>query len=203
MCLALVLLTLIAIDIGRGSSLAAASEIPSFDRVRVLDAPRSFSDVELVDQNGESALLTDLHGRVAFVFFGFTNCPDVCPLAMVRFRQLYSSGLVDTDKVAFVMISVDGQRDTPQALKSFLAEYSSDFIGLTGDPAAVRPIAKQFSAYFFKGNESDGNYTVSHSPQAFVVDPSGRVRAELYSASTEAMAGVANALLVEHATASN
>jgi cytochrome oxidase Cu insertion factor (SCO1/SenC/PrrC family) len=82
-------------------------------------------------------------------------------------------------------------------MNKFLATYSSDFIGLTGDPREVKPIAKQFSVAFFKGNESPDIYQVSHSPQAFVLDRSGQLRAELYSASTEAMAGVANALLDE------
>lgn len=173
----------------------AESEIPSFDRVRVLAKPRPIADAELTDQDGKPFKISDLHGRVVFVFFGFTHCPDVCQMAMNNFRQLQLSGLVDTDETAFVLISVDGERDTPEAMKKFLATYSSDFIGLTGDPLAVKPIAKQFSVAFFKGNESPDKYQVSHSPQAFVLDRSGQLRAELYSASTEAMAGVANALL--------
>ena len=84
-----------------------------------------------------------------------------------------------------------------EVLKQFLGTYFPDFIGLTGDPQEVRSIAKQFSVAFFKENESHDRYQVSHSPQAFVLDRSGQLRAELYSASTEAMAGVANALLGE------
>ena len=177
--------------------LHAESEIPSFDRVRVLQKPRLIADAELTDQDGKPFRISDLHGRVAFVFFGFTHCPDVCPMAMNNFRQLERSGLVNNEQIAFVLISVDGERDTPEALTKFLATYSSDFIGLTGDPREVKPIAKQFSVAFFKGNESPDKYQVSHSPQAFVLDRSGQLRAELYSASTEAMAGVANALLDE------
>jgi len=176
-------------------NLHAENEIPSFDRVRVLAKPRLIADAELTDQTGKPFKLSDLHGRVAFVFFGFTHCPDVCPLAMNNFRQLERSGLVDNEQIAFVLISVDGERDTPEVLNKFLATYSSEFIGLTGDPSDVKPIAKQFSVAFFKGNESPDKYQVSHSPQAFVLDRSGQLRAELYSASTEAMAGVANALL--------
>jgi protein SCO1/2 len=178
----------------------AESEIPSFDRVRVLQKPRLIADAELTDQDGKPFKISDLQGRVAFVFFGFTHCPDVCPMAMNSFRQLERSGLVDNEQTAYVLISVDGERDTPEAMTKFLATYSPDFIGLTGDPRDVKPIAKQFSVAFFKGNESPDKYQVSHSPQAFVLDRSGQLRAELYSASTEAMAGVANVLLEESFT---
>jgi cytochrome oxidase Cu insertion factor (SCO1/SenC/PrrC family) len=75
----------------------AESEIPSFDRVRVLQKPRLIADAELTDQDGKPFRISDLHGRVAFVFFGFTHCPDVCPMAMNNFRQLESSGLVDNE----------------------------------------------------------------------------------------------------------
>jgi len=179
-----------------GQSIADTT-LPSFDRVRVLEKARSISDAELVDQDGKPLKLSELKGRVVFVFFGFTNCPDVCPLAMEKFRQLRRSGLVDVAEVAFVLISVDGDRDSPAVLKSYLADYSPDFIGLTGSTASVKPIAKQFSVSFYKGNESADGYTVSHSPQAFLLDKSGQLRAELYSASVEAMAGIANALYSE------
>ena len=178
---------------------AANADIPAYDRVRVLETPKPIGDTALTDHHGASFKLTDLRGKVAFVLFGFTNCPDACPLSMERLRELQHSGLLADDDVAFVMISVDGERDTPAAMKAFLAKYSSEFIGLTAEPSRVTPIAAQFSAMFFKGarNPHDGHYDVAHSPQIFVLDPAGRVRAEVYSASLEAMAGVAGALLRE------
>jgi len=93
------------------------------------------------------------------------------------------------------MISVDGERDTPEVLKAYLARYSPRFIGLTGTRDKVKPIAAEFSAAFFKG--SGDNYSVSHSPQVFVMDKAGRLRAEFYNASIEAMTDVALALLDE------
>ena len=181
----------------------ASADIPSYDRVRVLEAPRLIADAVLTDQNGASFKLTDLRGEIAFVLFGFTNCPDACPLSMERLRELNHSGLVAANDVAYVMISVDGERDTPAAMKAFLAKYSSEFIGLTADPNLVQPIAQQFSAMFFKGSRHahDGGYEVAHSPQIFVLDRKGRVRAEVYGASVEAMAGVAHALLDEEEAA--
>ena len=179
--------------------LPANAEIPAYDRVRVLETPKPIHSAELTDQDGAPFELSDLQGKVAFVLFGFTNCPDACPMSMQRLRELQHSALLADDHVAYVMISVDGERDTPAAVKAFLAKYSSELIGLTAEPSRVAPIAAQFSAMFFKGsrNPHDGHYDVAHSPQIFVLDPAGRVRAEVYSASLEAMAGVAGALLRE------
>src|SRR6185295_6402051 len=118
---------------------------------------------------------------------------------MERLRELRESGAIPRGvKVKYVLISVDGDRDTPAALKAFLAKYSPDFIGLTASPVTVKPIAARFSASFFAGaHDHADHYTVAHSPQIFVVDPAGNVRAEVYGASLDAMADVARALAAE------
>jgi protein SCO1/2 len=177
----------------------ASAELPAFDRVRVLATPKPIDDATLTDQTGADFRLASLRGRVTFVLFGYTNCPDVCPLSMERLRELHSSGRLDGAAVSYVLISVDGERDTPAALTAFLAKYSAEFTGLTADPTLVKPIAAQFSAAFFKGTHTghDGHYDVAHSPQIFVIDPAGNLRAELYGASLEAMSSVARALLAE------
>jgi protein SCO1/2 len=179
-------------------TVAARAEIPSFDRVRVLSAPRAIADAELTDQYGDLFRLAALRGKVTFVLFGFTSCPDVCPLAMERLRELHDAKTLESAHVAYVMISVDGERDTPAAMKEFLAKYSRAFVGLTAPPAKVKPIAEQFSAAFFKGaHDHRGHYDVAHSPQIFVLDTNAQLRAELYGASIEAMTGVAEALVAE------
>ncbi len=101
--------------------------------------------------------------------------------------------------MAYVIITVDGERDTPEVMREYLQKVSPDFIGLTGDSAAIKPIAADFRASFYKeGSGSDNdNYDVTHSTQMFMLDPAGRVRAEMYGASVEAMSGVALALLKE------
>jgi len=177
---------------------ALAGEIPRYDRVRTLDAPVNIGDAALTDYNGKAFKLSALRGRVAFIFFGFTHCPDVCPVTLEKFRQLRASDGIDVERTAFVMISVDGERDTPPVMKEFLAQFSDDFIGLTAPPAEVKKLAGQFSAAFFKRrNGAQGEYTLSHSPQVFVVDPTGQLRAELYAAPIDAMGGIAAALLSE------
>jgi protein SCO1 len=175
-----------------------AAALPSFDRVRVLESPRVIEDAALTDQNGAEFRISQLKGRVALVLFGYTNCPDVCPIAMENLRQLRESGRVDPARVAFVMISVDGERDTPEVMKAYVESFSPDFIGLTAAPAEVKPLAKQFSAMFFMGgHDAAGHYTVAHTPQVFVLDPDGQLRAEFYSPSVEAMSGLVDALLEE------
>ena len=192
-------LLLLALGIQLDPLSTAAAALPSYDRVRVLQTARSITDAELIDQDGKSFKLSQLNGSVTFVFFGFTNCPDVCPMTMRLFQQLHESGKVESGKVQFVLLSVDGERDSPDVLNAYLKQFPADIIGLTGDPAAVKTIAKEFSASFYKGNSSaDGEgYSMMHSPQAFLLDQNGSLRAELYSPAIEAMAGLANALLDE------
>ncbi len=176
--------------------LADAGALPQYERTRVLDEGRPISDAQLTDQHGGAFSLSELEGRVAFVFFGFTNCPDVCPMTMGKFRQLQDAGTLDAEDVAFVLISVDGERDTPSAMKEFLDNFSPDFVGLTAEPVKVKKIAKEFRASFFKGSsEKDGSYSIAHSPQVFVLDAEGQLRAEMYDPPVDAMEGLARALL--------
>lgn len=185
-------------------SVVEAGTLPEYDRVRILSAGPHISDAELTDHNGQPFQLSSLQGRVTLLLFGFAFCPDVCPMGMEKMRRLSSSGRVDSEKITYVMISVDGERDTPAAMKAYVQGFSSDFIGLTGEPAKVKKIAKNFSVAFFKGSVTGegGEYSVSHSPQIFAIDRQGRLRAEFYSASIEAMAGVTQALLDEAETVS-
>ncbi len=89
---------------------AADLELPSYDRVRVLPSPRNITDAELLDQDGRPFKLSELQGQVALILFGFTHCPDVCPAALSSLRQLEMSGGSELADVAYVMISVDGDR---------------------------------------------------------------------------------------------
>jgi len=174
------------------------ADVPRLDRVRVVETPRAIADAELTNEEGRTVRLQELRGRVAFVLFGFTNCADVCPLAMERLGLLRDSGSLNAADVAYVMISVDGERDTPAAMKAFLARYPEEFIGLTAASNRVAPIAEQFSAAFYQGAHSaHGQYDVAHSPQIFVLDAAGKLRAELYGASIESMTAVALGLLSE------
>jgi protein SCO1 len=186
--------------VATAGSLAEANDasLSSFERVMVPPAPKPIADFELTDQDGRNFRFSSLRGAPALMIFGFVHCPDICPTSLERLRLLKQSN-PELKKVPVVMISVDAERDSAAALKGYLQHFSGEFIGLTGDPQHIRQIAAQFSAAFFKGavNTTSGEYTVSHSGQVYAIDKAGNLRAELYDASLEAMAGVTKALLAE------
>jgi protein SCO1/2 len=177
---------------------ADAETLPSLDRVYVNPTPAPIADFTLTDQHGKPRAFSSLRGEPALVFFGFTHCAQVCPDAMTRLKALHEARDGALKRARVVLISVDGDRDTPAALKSFLGPLSRDFIGLTGDPAVTAKIAAQFSAVFFKEPAGkDGNYNVMHSTQVFAVDRHGRLRASFVSAPIENMATITALLLAE------
>ena len=168
---------------------AAAADftpLPQLERVMVT-APKPIADFELTGEDGKPFRLSSLQGQPALVFFGFAHCPDVCPAAMQKLMVLRKSDPKAFADVHVVMISVDGDRDTPASMRAFLDQFSPDFIGLVGVPAEVRTIAAGFAATFFKDppKDSSGAYLVQHTSRVYALDRKGRLRAELYDASVE------------------
>ena len=182
-------------------AIAAAGEraaLPALDRVYVNPAPAAVADFTLTDQSGKPRSFSSLKGEPALVFFGFTHCPNVCPTALGRLKLLHEARGGALKDARIVFISVDGERDTPARLESWLAPLAPDFIGLTGDPKATATIAARFAAVFFKEPPGkDGNYNVMHSTQVFAVDKAGRLRATFADASIEDMATITAILLAE------
>jgi protein SCO1/2 len=177
---------------------APPATLPPLERVYLNPAPTPLADFTLTDQSGKPRAFSSLRGEPVLVFFGFTHCPNVCPTALGRLKMLHESQGGKLKGARVVLISVDGERDTPARLKSYLAPLSSDFIGLTGDPKLTSRIAAQFAAVFFKEPAGkDGNYNVMHSTQVFAVDKAGRLRASFADASIEDMAKVTALLLAE------
>jgi protein SCO1/2 len=184
-----------------GIGCAAAADftpLPQLERVMVT-APKPVADFELTGEDGKPFRLSSLQGQPALVFFGFAHCPDVCPVAMQKLMVLRKSDPKAFGDVHVVMISVDGDRDTPASMRTFLDPFSPDFIGLTGAPADVRGIAARFSATFFKDppKDSSGAYLIQHTSRVYALDRRGRLRAELYDASVESTGTVLRALLSE------
>jgi protein SCO1/2 len=183
------------------SAIAAAGEraaLPALDRVYVNPAPAPVADFTLIDQYGKPRGFSSLKGEPVLVFFGFTHCPNVCPTALGRLKLLHEARDGALKDARVVLISVDGDRDTPARLKTYLAPLSPDFVGLTGDPRATAQIAARFAAVFFKEPAGkDGNYNVMHSTQVFAVDKAGRLRASFADASIEDMATITALLLAE------
>ena len=180
------------------SAAADFTPLPQIERVMVT-APRQLKDFQLTAQDGKAFRLSTLQGQPALVFFGFAHCADVCPAALQKLMTLKKAAPKELRNVRIVMISVDGERDTPQVMRDYLASFSPDFIGLTGPAADVREIAAQFSATFFRNQPKNtgGDYTIEHTSRVFALDRKGRLRAELYDASVEATGQVVHSLLVE------
>ena len=176
---------------------ATPKPLPAFDRVMTMSSPRSVGDLELTDHNGARFALSDLAGAPALVFFGFTNCPDACPTTLQKLALLKSSRAKELAGVRVAFITVDGERDTPEVMQSYLKRFSADFVGLTAKSEQVRALALRFSAPFFKDPPKDGAYIVQHSTRVYALDKQGRLRAELFDASAEATVGIARALLAE------
>src|SRR5262245_31897890 len=165
----------------------ASAPLPTYDRVLQRTPPRPIEDFTLTDQDGRAFHFSSLRGQPVLVFFGFAHCPDVCPAALAKLQMLKASHR-ELANLAVVMVSVDADRDTPAALKAYLANFKSGFTGLTGDPATIREIAQRFSAPYFKGQaRPSGDYLVQHTSQVYVVDKNGNLRAEFYDASLDAM----------------
>jgi protein SCO1 len=183
-------------------STASASEppaaLPALDRVYVNPEPALIADFTLTDHTGKARSFSSLRGEPALVFFGFTHCANVCPATLARLKSLHAARGGALKRARIVLVSIDGERDTPAALKAYLEPLSRDFIGLTGDPGATSKIAAQFAAVFFKEPPGkDGSYNVMHSTQVFAVDKAGRLRASFVDASIEDMATITDLLLRE------
>jgi len=177
---------------------AAPTSLPALDRVYVNPDPAPIADFTLTDQDGESLAFSSLRGQPALVFFGFTHCPSICPETLARLKSLHASRDGALKPARVVLVSVDGDRDTPERLKTYLAALSPEFIGLTGDPKTTAKIAARFAAVFFKEPAAkDGSYNVMHSTQVFAVDKAGRLRATFVDASIEDMATITDLLLKE------
>jgi len=153
----------------------------------------------LPDLNGQPRTLGDFKGKVTVVFFGYTQCPDVCPTTMTELAQVKKSLGADSDKLQAVFVTIDPERDTPEILKSYMASFDPSFIALRGTLAQTEATAKEFKVYFAKvPGKTEGSYTMDHSAGAFILDPKGNVRVfERYGAGAEGLTADVKALLAK------
>jgi len=128
----------------------------------------------LTDQNGSAVTDEDLKGRPFLVFFGFTNCPDICPTTLFEVSEIFRKLGPDADRVGALFITVDPERDTPAALKDYLSSFDPHLSGLTGDPVAVAAVAKAYRVYFKKVPLDQGGYTMDHTAIVYLMDKQGR-----------------------------
>ena len=184
-------------DTSPSAASAGAQERPP-ERTLLATPPKALNDFELTSHTGKPARLSKLKGAPVLVFFGFTHCPQVCPAALTELRQLESKHKAELGPTRIVIVSVDGERDTPEAMQTWLKPLSPNFIGLTGAPAQVHTIAEGFSATFYKtAGPKPGEYSVEHNSQVFLLDAQGRLRATFFNAPVATMAEVTQSVAKE------
>jgi protein SCO1/2 len=139
-----------------------------------VDYARSF---ELTDHQGKARRLEDFRGKAVVVFFGFTQCPDVCPTTLADMAIAMKQLGPDAGRVQVLMVTLDPERDTRELLAKYVPAFNPGFLGLYGDLEATRRTAKEFKVYFEKRpGKTPGEYSVDHSAQSYVFDPQGRLR---------------------------
>jgi protein SCO1/2 len=134
-------------------------------------------DFSLTDHTGKPRTLADFRGKAVVVFFGYTQCPDVCPTTLAALAETMKLLGPDADRVQVAFITVDPERDTKALLSEYVPAFDKRFVGLSGDAAATEKVAKEFKVVVQKQpGPTPGTYTVDHSAGVFMFDPSGRLR---------------------------
>jgi protein SCO1/2 len=128
----------------------------------------------LIDHNGRTLTDADLKGEPYLVFFGFTHCPDVCPTTLLELSDVLDKLGADAEKVRVLFITVDPERDQPEALKTYLSSFNPRVIGLTGDLPAVAAVAKEYHVYMKKVPLQGDDYTMDHTALVYLMDRNGR-----------------------------
>jgi protein SCO1/2 len=149
---------------------------PEFNAIDLTGADYA-QGFELVDPFGQRRQLSDFKGKVVVVFFGFTQCPDFCPTTLNEWVQVKKSLADKGDLLQPVFITLDPERDTPELLKAYMANFDPSFIALIPALDQLPALAKQYKIYYKKVETgSAGNYTMDHSAGTYVYDTSGRLR---------------------------
>jgi protein SCO1/2 len=166
---------------------------PNLSVATRLDAPRELPPVALIDQDGNPFALSQLAGRPTLVFFGFTNCPDVCPLTLAVLAQASQSLRAEDAALApaVLFISVDADRDTPAQIKAYLERFDAGFIGATAAESALAPLIAALGVSVHKETRGDASYNVVHNGTVYVLDADVRWTA-LFGGSSHLPADIVN-----------
>jgi len=131
----------------------------------------------LTDHHGKTRKLEDFRGKVVTLFFGYTQCPDVCPTSLSTMSEAMRLLGPDADRVQVLFITLDPERDTQELLAQYMPAFDARFLGLRGDAERTAQIAKEFRIFYRKSGDTEGaNYTVDHSAGTYIFDPAGRLR---------------------------
>lgn len=134
-------------------------------------------DFQLTDHNGKPRSLADFRGSVVAMFFGYTQCPDVCPTSMTAMAEVMKQLGADAKRVQVLFVTVDPQRDTPPMLAQYVPQFHPSFLGLYGDLPATQKVAKDFKVFYEKHpGSTPTSYSIDHTAGTYVFDPQGRLR---------------------------
>ncbi len=134
-------------------------------------------DFALTDHHGKLRRLADFKGKAVVMFFGYTQCPDVCPTNMGNMREVMVKLGPYAERVQMLFMTIDPERDTPQLLAQYVPTFHPSFLGLYADPVTTLATAKEFKVFYQKQpGSTPGTYTVDHTAGSYVFDPQGRLR---------------------------
>ena len=188
-----------ALSISAAAILTGCSkDKPEFRGVDITGADYA-RDFQLTDHNGQQRSTKDFAGKVVVMFFGFTQCPDVCPTSMQELAEVKQQLGKDGDRLQGIFVTVDPERDQLAMLKSYMQNFDSSFLALRPTPEQLPALAKDYKIYYKKvDGKTPTSYTMDHSAGSYVYDPQGRLRVyHRYGSGTEALAADVRALLDE------
>jgi protein SCO1/2 len=182
----------------RAPAAAGAVGKPAFKAVDITGAEYA-RQLSLTDADGRPRTLADYQGKVVVVFFGYTQCPDVCPTTMQELAEVKRSLGPDGARVQGLFVTVDPERDTAALLKEYTANFGPDIAGLRGSADEIKAAAKEFKVFYSKvPGKTDTSYTVDHTAGSYVFDAKGKVRLfTRYGSGAKALADDLRLLLAE------
>lgn len=134
-------------------------------------------DFSLIDQNGQPRTLADFKGKAVVLFFGYTQCPDVCPTTMFEMSKVMTQLGPLAERVQVLFVTVDPERDTQELLAAYVPNFDKRFLGLYGNAEATAKVAKEFKVFYQKSQgKTPDSYTMDHTAASYVFDPEGRIR---------------------------
>jgi protein SCO1/2 len=134
-------------------------------------------DFTLTGHQGKKVRLQDYRGKVVLLYFGYTTCPDACPLTLIEMKQIMYLLGEQATQVQPLFISFDPERDTPEKLHTYLGYFDPSFVGLTGTPEAIAQVAKQYQVFYIKEEvDSAAGYLFAHTTALYLIDQQGRLR---------------------------
>lgn len=160
--------------------LTACKSKADFNAIDLTGSKEYGQDFSMPDQHGKRRSMADFKGKVVLVFFGFTQCPDVCPTTLGDLVAVKQKLGAKGDKLQVIFASVDPARDTPEILQAYLANFDPSFLALRGSDEETAKMAKDFKVYYKQvDGQTPGSYTMDHTAGDYIFDPEGRLR--LYS----------------------